>query len=239
MMCSYSLLDKFASDMKIPLKYLIPLGIAVTGMVVAYFMITDNLSQRILPIIQPTDLKPEMVAKEALNRGIGHRIGKFSFLNQDGGKTTLATVKGKIFVAEYFFTTCNNICPIMNREMTKVQERFKGNPNVKILSFTVDPETDSVPVMKAYAEKHHAVDGQWYFLTGNKDSLYYLARHSFFVLKPDEVKQKDGSFSPFIHTNNFVLVDRHLRIRGYYDGTDSTEVDQLMADIQLLIDRGQ
>lgn len=225
--------------MKKRLKFFIPLGIAVIGICIAYYMITSTLDQRILPIIQPTDLKPQMVAKEVAGRGIGHRIGHFSFLNQDGKKTTLQAVKGKIFVAEYFFTTCNNICPIMNRQMTRVQERFKNNPDVKILSFTVDPETDSVPVMKKYAEKHHAIDGQWYFLTGSKDSLYYLARHSFFVLKPGEVKQKDGSYSDFIHTNNFVLVDRELRIRGYYDGTDSLEVNQLMEDIQLLLDKNQ
>lgn len=218
-------------------RFLIPAAVAVIGIGIAYAIITSNQKKRILPIIQAKDVTQDLVPSGIINSGYGHRIGDFSFLNQDGGKTTLADVKGKIFVAEYFFTTCKNICPVMNGQMVRVQKRFKNNPNVKILSFTVDPATDSVPVMKAYAEKHHAIKGQWYFLTGSQDSLYHLARHSFFVLKPGEVKQDDGSYSKFIHTNNFVLVDRQLRIRGYYDGTDTTEVNQLMDDIQLLLDK--
>lgn len=225
--------------MKIPLKILIPGIFLIIGIAVAYSMITSSLDKRILPIVQPTDVKPEMVASEMLHRGIGHRIGDFSFYNQNGGTTSLSDMKGKVFVVEYFFTTCQTICPIMNKQMIRVQEKFANNPAFKILSFTVNPETDSIPVMKSYAKEHNAIDGQWYFLTGNKDSLYYLARHSFFVLKPEEVTLADGSYAPFIHTNNFVLVDRARRIRGYYDGTDSTEVSQLMEDIQLLLDKEQ
>ena len=155
--------------------------------------------------------------------------------NQNGETVTLNDVKNKIFVAEYFFTTCLTICPIMTEEMTRIQKQFKGNKDVKILSFTVDPETDNVGVMKAYAEKHNAVDGQWHFLTGTKDDLYSLARNSFFVLKPAEAINLGDAGSDFIHTNNFVLVDKELRIRGYYDGTNSEEISVLIKDIELLL----
>lgn len=176
-----------------------------------------------------------MVDPELVNQGIGHRINEFSFTNQNGETITLDDVKGKIFVAEYFFTTCQTICPIMTEEMMRVQKRFKGNDEIKILSFTVDPEVDDVEIMSAYAKKHNAVDGQWHFLTGDKKDLYRLARNSFFVLKPAEATNLGDAGSDFIHTNNFVLVDKELRIRGYYDGTSSEEIDVLMEDIELLI----
>lgn len=176
-----------------------------------------------------------MVDPELIDMGIGHRIEEFSFLNQNNEEITLKDVEGKVFVAEYFFTTCQTICPVMTEEMTRVQKEFKGNEDVKILSFTVDPEVDDVEVMNAYAKEHNAVDGQWHFLTGEKKDLYKLARNSFFVLKPAEAQNLGDAGSDFIHTNNFVLVDQELRIRGYYDGTSSEEVDILMEDIQILL----
>ena len=139
-------------------------------------------------------------------------------------------------MAEYFFTTCGTICPIMNMEMQRVQEAFNGNEGFKILSFTVDPETDSVAQMKNYADGHSADPKQWHFLTGEKKDLYQLARRSFFVLKPAEAENQGDVGSDFIHTNYFVLVDRQKRIRGYYDGTDSKEVDKLIEDIQKLME---
>jgi protein SCO1/2 len=164
-------------------------------------------------------------------------IGDFSLLNQNGETFTLDDVKGKVFVAEYFFTTCGTICPKMTEQMTRVQKKFKGNDAFKILSFTVNPEYDTVEIMNAYAEKHNAVEGQWHFLTGSKKELYSLARNSFFVLKPAEAANLGDAGSDFIHTNNFVLVDQELRIRGYYDGTSISEVNELMVDIQILLDK--
>lgn len=221
--------------MKGKVVVLIPLVIVIVGVFVAYRINVKEANRKDLPIIQPNDVKPEMVDSKLRNIGIGHRIKDFNFLDQNGDKVTLDNVKGSVFVAEYFFTTCKTICPIMNDQMIRVQKRFKGNPKLKILSFTVDPEIDSVSVMKAYAEEHNAVDNQWYFLTGNKDSLYHLARNSFFVLKPAEAKNVGDAGSDFIHTNNFVLVDQELRIRGYYDGTSKEEVGTLMDDIDLLL----
>ena len=214
---------------------IIPLIIIFIGIFIAYKINITEFSKKNLPIIQPNDVVPEMVDSSLRHTGLGHRIKDFEFLDQNGDKITLDDLKGNVFVAEYFFTTCKTICPIMNDQMERVQKRFKGDSNFKILSFTVDPEIDSVSVMKTYAQKHNAVDGQWYFLTGDKDSLYHLARNSFFVLKPAEAKNVGDGGSDFIHTNNFVLVDQELRIRGYYDGTNHEEVNTLMEDIDILL----
>lgn len=218
------------------MKFIIIVAIVFASILTAYFMTKDNLEEKHLPILQPTDLKAEMVDESLLQKGMGHRIGDFSFLNQENETVSLADVKGKVFVVEYFFTTCGTICPRMTAQMERVQHKFSGNDDVKILSFTVNPDLDTVEVMKAYADKHHAESGQWHFLTGEKKDLYHLARTSFFVLKPAEAANLGDVGSDFIHTNNFVLIDQQLRIRGYYDGTSMQEVDVLMEDMQLLLE---
>jgi protein SCO1/2 len=124
----------------------------------------------------------------------------------------------------------------MNKQMQRVQQAYKGDKRIKILSFTVDPDTDTVEQMKRYAAQHGADDQQWHFLTGKKADLYALARKSFFVLKPAEAENQGDVGSDFIHTNNFVLVDQRMRIRGYYDGTSTEEVDKLIRDMQRLLD---
>lgn len=211
--------------------------IVVTGIAIAYYFSTEASNKQQLPIIQPTDLKKELVDPDLLDKGIGHRIGAFSLTNQHGKQITLADVKGKVFVAEYFFTTCGTICPKMTEQMTRVQAAFKHNDAVKILSFTVNPDYDTVEILNAYAQRYEAIEGQWHFLTGTKEDLYRLARTSFFVLKPAEAANLGDAGSDFIHTNNFVLVDQKLRIRGYYDGTDPNSVSELIEDIELLLKR--
>jgi protein SCO1/2 len=201
---------------------------------IGYFLIKPK-DQKDLPIINPIDIQEEMVDPEMLRIGQGHTIGDFSFQNQDNKTISQKDVKGKIVVVEYFFTTCKSICPIMNEQMQRVQKAIKGNTNVKILSFTVDPDVDSVEQLKRYANSHNAVRGQWHFLTGKKEDLYALARKSFFVLKPAEAANQGDVGSDFIHTNNFVLVDQKKRIRGYYDGTSEKEVTQLISDIDILL----
>ena len=188
----------------------------------------------VLPIINPIDVQEEMVDPELLRVGQGHKVGNFSFQNQNNQTITEQNVKGKIYVAEYFFTTCKSICTIMNVQMQRIQKAIIGNQNVKILSFTVDPETDTMEEMKRYATSHKAINGQWHFLTGKKADLYNLARKSFFVLKPAEAQNLGDAGSDFIHTNNFVLVDGQGRIRGYYDGTSEKEVSTLIKDIERL-----
>jgi protein SCO1/2 len=198
-------------------------------------MLKPKPSEENLPVINPVDLNEEMVDPTMLRIGYGHKIGPFSFLNQEREKITLESVRGKVFVVEYFFTTCGTICPKMNIQMQRVQEKYRGNQDLKILSFTVNPEVDTVEQMKRYADEHKADHSQWYFLTGTREKLYDLARKSFFVLKPAEAQNLGDVGSDFIHTNNFVLVDKQLRIRGYYDGTNPKEVDKLMKDVGLLL----
>ena len=193
--------------------------------------------EKMLPVINPIDLDAKMVDHDVLMKrnGYGHTIGDFSFLNQNGETITQKNVKGKVYVAEYFFTTCKSICPIMNKQMERVSKVFQRENDLRILSFTVDPDTDTVEQMKRYAVDHGADGDHWHFLTGSKTDLYSLARKSFFVLKPAEAANLGDAGSDFIHTNNFVLVDRKARIRGYYDGTSASSVDSLIHDIGHLL----
>lgn len=208
----------------------------IVGVSITFYLIQPE--EKTLPVINPVDLEAEMVDPDVLmeRKGYGHKIGDFSFLNQNNEEITQSFVKNKVFVAEYFFTTCGSICPIMNKQMKRVQAAYSDNEGFKILSFTVNPEIDTVEQMKRYAVAHTADDHQWQFLTGNKDKLYALARKSFFVLKPAEAINLGDAGSDFIHTNNFVLVDRKRRIRGYYDGTSKSSVDSLIHDIGRLLE---
>lgn len=206
----------------------------IVGVTISYQYLKPSEKKK-LPFINPIDISEEMVDPELLRVGYGHKIGNFSFLDQNGNTVTQDDVKGKVFVAEYFFTTCQTICPIMNKQMQRVHEAYKKNDEVNMLSFTVNPEVDTVEQMKRYADEHNADSKKWHFLTGEKEKLYELARKSFFVLKPAESQNQGDVGSDFIHTNNFVLVDQKMRIRGYYDGTNSKEVDRLIKDIDLLL----
>jgi protein SCO1/2 len=206
----------------------------VVGVFTAYF-ISKPSTEKILPVYNPIDVNEEMVDPELARIGYGHTIGNFSFLDQNGNVFTQEQVKGKVYVVEYFFTTCGTICPKMNAQMQRIQQAYKGSKKVEILSFTVNPKTDNVEQLKRYALDHEANDQQWHFLTGKQEKLYHLARTSFFVLKPAEVENQGDEGSDFIHTNNFVLVDQSGRIRGYYDGTSTKEVNHLIKDIQLLL----
>jgi protein SCO1/2 len=191
-----------------------------------------------LPVLNPGDLKSELVDESVRDIRSGHIIGSFSLINQFGDTITSAHVKNKVFVADFFFTTCPGICITMSKSLQKVQMATKDWENFIILSHTVWPEEDSVPVLLKYAEKHDAVRGKWHFLTGSKEHIYNLARKSYFTLKPAEVGEKGDGDSDFIHTNNFVLIDQKGQIRGYYDGTDSLEVNKLLQDAHRLMVSG-
>lgn len=206
----------------------------VVGVFTAYF-ISKPSTEKILPVYNPIDVNEEMVDPELARIGYGHTIGNFSFFDQNGRVFTQEQVKGKVYVVEYFFTTCGTICPKMNAQMQRIQQAYKNSKKVALLSFTVNPKTDTIEQLKRYAIDHEANDQQWHFLTGKQEKLYHLARTSFFVLKPAEVENQGDEGSDFIHTNNFVLVDQSGRIRGYYDGTSTKEVNQLIKDIQLLL----
>ncbi|MCB0478174.1 MAG: SCO family protein [Crocinitomicaceae bacterium] len=208
--------------------------ILIVGISVAVFLNTKDYGPNELKVYQPKDVNPELKDNTINYNEKNHRIGQFAFLDQEGDTITKKDVEGKIYVADYFFTTCPTICPKMTAQLERVQEKYKDDPEILILSHTVHPENDTVEVMARYAQRHGAIPKKWYFLTGEKEELYRLARQSYFVLKPAEVGEPGDAGSDFIHTNNFVLIDQKGRIRGYYDGTSPTEVDKLMEDIQKL-----
>ncbi len=161
----------------------------------------------------------------------GHLVKDFSFINQDGKVFTQNEVKGKVYIVEYFFTTCQSICVPMNKNMMKVDSAFKDRNDFMILSHTVDPEVDSAAQLKAYADAHHA-SKNWIFLTGPKEKLYNTAAESYLLATPQAVKTKDY----FLHTQMFMLVDKQGHLRGdAYDGTDPKKVYKLIEDAKMLL----
>lgn len=185
-----------------------------------------------LPIINPSDLNPALVDDELERVGLDHTIGDFALLNQDGDTTTQDDLRGKIYVADFFFTTCPTICIDMAKNMRVLQAEFANDADVMLVSHSVTPEIDSVPVLRAYADKQAAIPGKWIFLTGDKEQIYTLARkHYFAVMEPGATFNEHD----FIHTDNFVLIDSKKRIRGIYVGTDDKEVQKLIADIKILL----
>ncbi|RTL58245.1 MAG: SCO family protein [Sphingobacteriales bacterium] len=161
------------------------------------------------------------------------QVKPFKFLNQDGNAVSEQDVQNKVYVAEYFFTTCKGICPKMNRNMEKVYDKFKGEENFLILSHTVDPERDSSARLKHYADSLKVDVKKWWFLTGTKDDLYSTARQSY--LLDDQNNNKAKIEEQFIHTQLFALVDKQKRVRGIYDGLKEEELLQLMKDIKTLL----
>ncbi len=164
----------------------------------------------------------------------GHKVGDFEFINQNGMKTTQEDVKGKIRVVEYFFTTCQGICPTMNENLSKVYKAFRGDPDILFMSHTVDPDTDSAEQMKRYAERFDADPNQWIFLTGEKKALYDMAVQSYLITAVDDKDYNKKITPDFIHSQYLVLVDKYDNIRGAYDGTDMAKVNKLMNDIESL-----
>jgi protein SCO1 len=163
-------------------------------------------------------------------------VEPFSFTNQNGKRITEKDVAGKVYVAEFFFTTCKGICPVMNNNMRKVYEKFKTEKDFLILSHTCDPETDSVPRMKHYADSMEVNTNTWIFLTGRKDSLYNMARTSY---KIDDPKNNFGGIKDqFLHSQFFALVNKKGEVKKVYDGLKQNEIDNLMTDIkQLLLEK--
>lgn len=213
------------------MKRLIPLMavLAVSLSVVVYFTLKSTSKKhaetRLLPIYGDKELMPN-------GDTLFHTVQPFKFINQSGDSISEKNVEGTNYVVEYFFTTCKSICPIMNKNMMKVSEKIKGDKSFKILSHTVKPEEDTVPALLAYAARHNADNTQWYFLTGDKRKLYDMARESYLLSTDTTITQNIDD--DFIHTQMFVLVDKYRHIRGYYDGTQDNEIQNLIKDIDLL-----
>lgn len=162
---------------------------------------------------------------------VTHHIADFSFKNQHGKTISQEDIKGKIHVADFFFTSCGSICPIMTNHMKKIDSTFKDDPNLALLSYSVTPWLDSVSVLKAYTQRYQITNPNWHFLTGSKAEIYKLARQSYFA-EEDLGFTKDST--NFLHTEHFLLIDKKNRIRGIYNGTLALEVAQLIKDIETL-----
>ena len=188
------------------------------------------LPQKKLPVFQPAMVNYELVDSTMQHLKKFHRIADFKLVNQNGKTVTQKDFEGKIYVADFFFTTCPTICIAMTDNMLKVQKEIKDNPNVMLLSHSVTPEIDSVAQLKKYAIEKGVNDAKWYLVTGEKKQIYQLARKSYLAVK------EDGDGGPFdmIHTENFILVDPDKRIRGFYDGTDPGEIERLLIEIKIL-----
>jgi protein SCO1/2 len=161
---------------------------------------------------------------------IYHTVQPFSFINQFRDTISEKTINNKIYVADFFFASCQSICPKMSSQLVQVQNAFKNDTSVLILSHTVNPSRDTVEVLNGYAQSYGALKNKWHFLTGNKKAIYDVARYSYLV----NALEEDGSVEGFLHSELFILVDSKKRIRGMYDGTDSIAVVKLISDIKLL-----
>ena len=186
--------------------------------------------QEKLPIYQPAMVNYELVDSSLQHIKKYHKIAPFSLINQNGLNITDSDYSNKIYVADFFFTTCPSICPKMTANMGLIQEDIRTDNQVLLLSFSVTPEIDSVAQLKRYAIEKGVIDTKWNLLTGDKKEIYELARKSYLAVKTSG----DGGEHDMIHTENFILVDPEQRIRGFYDGTDTTAIDELLSDIRVL-----
>ncbi|MGJ8732631.1 MAG: SCO family protein [Cellulophaga sp.] len=182
-----------------------------------------------LPIYQPADFNTELVDSTLLHKKKYHTVANFKLTNQNGETITQDNYANKIYVADFFFTTCLTICPTMTKNMAKIQEVIKDDEDVMLLSHSVTPEIDSVAQLKKYAIKKGVIDSKWNLVTGDRKEIYDLARKSYMAAKTD----LNNPYS-MVHTENFVLVDKEKRIRGTYDGTNPKEIKELLEDIKIL-----
>ena len=208
-------------------RALIVVVIFVIGSTIGYQYIREK---KTLKIYSPEDFNPKLVDKSALNNTKEHVIGPFSLIGQLGQTVNKETFQNKIYIANFIFTTCPGICPKMTNNMQVLYKKLKTDPEILFISHTVNPEGDSVPVLLKYATKYQADHNKWFFVTGEKKQLYDLARHQYFAT----ISEGDGGANDFVHTENFILIDKKSRIRGVYDGTSFDEIDRLENDIQIL-----
>jgi len=209
-----------------------PLAIvmAILSIIIIFSIYTLLKPEKKLAVFQPSMVNAELVDTTVQFVRKYHKIADFSLTNQNGETVTQNTYKDKIYVADFFFTTCLTICPIMTGHMLEIQERLKDDPEVLLLSHSVIPVADSVPQLKKYALEKGVNDEKWNLVTGDKKQIYDLARKSYLATKTSG----DGGPYEMIHTENFILVDKEKRIRGFYDGTNAEAIDELMEDIKIL-----
>lgn len=183
-----------------------------------------------LPIYQPAQVSEALVDENVQHVNRNHTIADFELINQNGKIISQKDYTNKIYVADFFFTTCQTICPIMTKNMHRVQAATISDDDVMLLSHTVTPEIDTVEQLKRYAEEKMVNSAKWNLVTGDKKQIYKLARQSYLAVK----EGGDGGPFDMIHTENFMLIDKERRIRGFYDGTNEEEIDRLLNDIKIL-----
>ena len=185
----------------------------------------------VLPFYQTADRTPEWITPGAPEFSRIHRVADFSLVDQDGAAVTGTSLEGKVYVASFFFTTCQQLCPTLRSNLAKVQEAFRADSGVLILSHTVAPEHDDTATLRRYARANGIVHGKWHLLTGSPTTIAALARDSYFAQLPDSI---NGVPTPALHSETFVLVDGQRRVRGVYDGSLMFDVERLIADIHAL-----
>lgn len=209
-------------------RFLVLFLLVFTGAFIVYLTL---YADKPLPIYNPSDINPKLVDESM--RGVinNHTIGDFNLTNQLGQTVTPANFKEKIYVASFIFTTCEGMCPAMTGNMAGVYNHFINDDDVMFISHSVTPEIDSVPALYKFAQKYRIEKhDKWHFTTGSKKQIYELARKHYFAVE----STGDGGPEDFIHTENFVLIDKEKRIRGFYEGTNYDEIDRLKLDIEKL-----
>ncbi|KOY52064.1 SCO family protein [Polaribacter dokdonensis] len=216
---------KFFKKSKATLIFLVVFS-AVTVPVFYHLLKVDKK----LKVYSPSDVNPSLVHESIKHITKDHTIANFELINQNGETITQKNYKDKIYIADFFFTRCTNICVAMAYNMNELQEYYKDDNDIMFLSHSVTPVMDSVPVLKEYAKNKGVIDGKWNVTTGAKKHIYDLARKSYFAV----IEDGDGGEDDFIHTEQFVLIDKERRIRGYYDGTNKEDMQKLKDDMVLL-----
>ena len=207
-------------------------GIFFTVLCVVIIVLIYNILnvKQPLPVWQPGMVSEQLVDSTIQHKMKYHTIADFSLINQNGETITQETYKDKIYVADFFFTTCPTICPIMTDHMYQIQKEIINDDDVMLLSHSVTPNIDSVAQLKKYAQEKGVIDSKWNLVTGNKKQIYELARKSYLAVKT----QGNGDEYDMIHTENFMLIDKNRQIRGFYDGTNPEDIEQLLEDIETL-----
>ncbi len=212
-------------------KYrLFALVFSLLSLIIIYFIYDALKPNKRLPIYQPNMVNPELVDSTLLDVKKYHTIANFELINQNGDTITQEAYTDKIYVADFFFTTCPTICPIMTKNMAEIQGSILNDDDVMLLSHSVTPQIDTVAQLKRYALEKGVLDSKWNLVTGDKRQIYELARKSYLAVKTDG----DGGPFDMIHTENFILVDKEKRIRGFYDGTNTEEIQKLLQDLAVL-----
>jgi protein SCO1 len=204
---------------------------ALLGVAMFFLSACEQDTQRKLPVLGRKKVVPEQVNGRPENDTLYHTIADFQFVNQDSVVVTNETFEDKIYVADFFFTSCPTICPIMKTQMLRVYEKFKENEQVMILSHSIDPQHDTVAVLRDYAQRLGVSSGKWHFITGDIDKIYDIGQTSYMTTAMEDENEPGG----FLHSGAFILVDKQRRVRGIYDGTEAKQVSRLLKDIPVLL----